>query len=91
MFYVYILKSESSSKHYIGSSSDLARRLADHNRGKVIATRNKGPWIIVYSEEFFSRNEAVKREYQIKTYKGGNAFKALFEVVPLRRDLSDKI
>ncbi len=77
MFYVYILKSESSSKHYIGSTNDLARRLVDHNHGKTIATRNKGPWSIIYSEEYFSRSEAVKREYQIKSYKGGNAFKAL--------------
>ncbi len=32
---------------------------------------------MVYYEKFSSKREAIKREKQIKSYKGGNAFKKL--------------
>jgi predicted GIY-YIG superfamily endonuclease len=33
---------------------------------------------MLHSEVFVSRSEALKREKQIKAYKGGEAFKRLF-------------
>ncbi len=77
MFYVYILQSIKNGRYYIGSTSDIQRRLIEHNHGKNISTRNKGPYKLIYSEEFESRQLASKREYLIKSYKGGNAFKKL--------------
>lgn len=35
------------------------------------------PWELVYSESFNSRNEACKRELEIKSYKSGILFKKL--------------
>ena len=43
------------------------QRLERHNLGKVNATRNKGPWAIVYYETYSSRIEANNRELHIKS------------------------
>ncbi len=73
-FWVYILKSESTGKIYIGHTSDLQRRFREHNDivlGKQRYTRKqKGPWCLVYSEEYSSRVEATKREKALKSGQG---------------------
>lgn len=77
MYQVYILKSEAQARYYIGHSHDLIARLAAHNNGKVRSTKVYRPWSVVYSESCASKQEAYKREFQIKSYKGGEAFKKL--------------
>jgi len=77
MFITYILVSPKTGKHYIGSTNDLDRRLTEHNRGQTTSTRHKGPWVVIYQEIFNSAIEAKKREQQLKSYKGGAAFKKL--------------
>ena len=79
MYFVYILKSLKDQKYYIGSTADIASRLAYHNAGKQRSTKNRRPFILVYSEEFLSKSEAEHRERQIKSYKGGRALKKLIE------------
>ncbi len=37
------------------------------------------PWELIYIEKFNNKIEAVKREKQIKSYKGGEAFKRLIK------------
>ena len=76
-YYVYILRSEKDSRYYIGSTSDVEKRLVWHNAGKQRSTKSRTPFVIVHTEAFESKTEALKREKQIKSYKGGNAFKAL--------------
>ena len=49
----------------------------DHNRGKSKSIKYRGPFVLVYREEYFTKLEAVLREKQIKNYKGGAAFKRL--------------
>lgn len=77
MFIVYILKNSVSRRHYIGSTNDLHRRLSEHNRGHTRSTRQDGIWEVIYTEEYSIALEARRREKQIKSYKGGNAFKKL--------------
>ena len=77
MYQVYILKSEIQTKYYIGHSHNFTERLVAHNGGKVRSTKAYRPWKIVYSELCESKREAYKRELQIKSYKGGEAFKKL--------------
>ena len=43
MWYVYVLKSESDGRFYVGSTSDLKRRVSEHQQGKCISTRNRLP------------------------------------------------
>ena len=80
-YYVYILKSLKDGKYYIGSTSDIAARLAYHNAGKQRSTKNRIPFILVYFETFQNRSEAEMREREIKTFKGGGAFKKLINGV----------
>ncbi len=49
--FAYILRNRTSGRHYIGSTTDLDRRLSDHQRGNTPSTRNRGRWELVYSEE----------------------------------------
>jgi putative endonuclease len=73
----YILSSVKKKRYYIGSTQDIAERLVRHNRGAERATKGYLPWKVIYSEESGSRAHAVKREKEIKSYKGGEAFKRL--------------
>jgi putative endonuclease len=51
MYYVYILKSLKDYRHYIGYTADLGKRLLEHNRGKSVSVRNRGPFELLYAEE----------------------------------------
>jgi putative endonuclease len=75
----YILQSESSGKFYIGSTSDLDRRLAEHLRGHSLSTRHRGPWKLVHTEHFGSLLEARRRELQIKGWKSSKTILALLK------------
>ena len=73
-FWVYLLVSESTGKIYIGHTSDRSRRLREHNDltlGKQKYTRKqKGPWCLVYSEEYQTRAKAMERERALKSGRG---------------------
>jgi putative endonuclease len=76
-FYVYVLKSTICDRRYIGSCSDIETRLKRHNAGKVRSSKAYKPYTVVYTEEFPSRSEAVKREMFFKTINGYNFLKNL--------------
>jgi putative endonuclease len=77
MAFVYILQSETTKRFYIGSTDDLERRLSEHLRGHSPATRGRGPWRLVYKEQFDSVIEARRREYEIKQWKSAKLIQAL--------------
>ncbi|MEK7151379.1 MAG: GIY-YIG nuclease family protein [Patescibacteria group bacterium] len=77
MFHTYILQSEESAKYYIGSTGDLEKRINRHNAGRNKSTKSQRPWRLVYKEFFTTKQDAYRREMEIKSYKGGNAFKKL--------------
>ncbi len=77
MYFVYILRSGKNGHHYVGSAEDLNVRLKRHNAGEVRSTKSGRPWEMIHTETFASRSEAVRREREIKSYKGGNKFKML--------------
>lgn len=69
MFYVYILRSKTTSKFYIGQTENLVRRLHYHNSGYSKSTKSGIPWELVYKEELEDRASAMKRETEIKKKK----------------------
>ncbi len=75
--FIYILQSQKDNKYYIGETSDVAARLLFHNAGQQHSTRNRIPFKVSLIEQFETRKEALRREKQIKSWKGGNAFKGL--------------
>ena len=74
---IYILQSETSGRFYIGSTNQLERRLAEHSRGHSLATRNRGPWKLVYQENFETLADARRRELEIKRGKSAKLIQAL--------------
>jgi len=80
MYTVYIIKSEKTKQYYIGVTSDVKQRLRHHNSGANRWTKNKSPWKVIYTEDFEDKDLAWKREKQIKSYKGGEAFKKLIDI-----------
>jgi len=79
--YVYILKSLKDGKYYIGYTTNIEARLAFHNAGKQRSTKSRIPFELIHFETFDLKREALKREKQIKSYKGGEAFKKLINKV----------
>ena len=77
MWYVYILRSFRDGRFYVGSTSDLKERVRRHNAGRNVSTRHRTPFELVHSEVYDTKEDAVRREYQVKRYKGGEAFKKL--------------
>ena len=51
--------------------------MIEHNKGYNISTEKNRPWVVVHLEKFNNQKEAYTREKEIKSYKGGNAFKKL--------------
>ena len=80
MYYVYILRSGKDSKHYIGSTADLNRRVEDHNAGKVSSTRDRKPFELIHFEKFETKGIAEKREKFFKSGKGYDALKNLLRI-----------
>jgi len=66
MFYVYILKSNKDNKLYIGYSNNLRKRVKEHNLGLVRATKARIPLHLVYYEAYTSKEDATKREHNLK-------------------------
>ena len=69
-FYTYILKCKNHNKHYYGHTSDLNKRIVDHNAGLSTYTKTYLPWELIYFEEFSTRSEAMKREKYFKSLNG---------------------
>ncbi len=67
MFYVYIVQCSDDSL-YTGITTDLNRRLEQHNRSRAGAkyTRSRRPVTLVYAKLVGTRSEASKEEYRIK-------------------------
>ncbi len=67
--YTYILECADGSL-YTGYTPDLEKRVETHNAGKGAKyTRGRRPVKLVYSEEYDTKEEAMRREYQIKHLK----------------------
>ncbi|BDB54624.1 hypothetical protein GENT5_09290 [Flavobacterium ammoniigenes] len=69
LFQVYLLFSESKNRYYIGYSSNLEARLIRHNQKSKGFTGNTNDWKVVYTEQYNTKEEAQKRELQIKSWK----------------------
>jgi len=64
--YVYLLRSTSTEKFYVGWTTDIKRRVKEHNSGKSRYTKSRGSWELIGYEVFFNTEEAKKRERALK-------------------------
>ena len=78
MAFVYILESLKDGHLYVGTTDFLDDRMDKHNKGYVKSTRNRRPFVLVFSEEFKTLSEARKFEWRLKyTPSGGKLKKRL--------------
>ena len=69
MSWLYILKNEVTSRYYIGSTTNLERRLKQHKAGRTRTTRVLKTFSLVYSEKYDTILDARLREKKLKSYK----------------------
>ena len=76
MFTVYVLYSEAYHKHYTGFSSNFEARILSHNLfgNKDWAVRYR-PWKVLLTENYSTKEEALKREKWFKTGAGRDFIK----------------
>lgn len=76
-FYVYILKC-SDGTLYTGYTNDVQKRIEKHKLGLGAKyVRARLPIHLIYQEKFFTKSEAMKREYQIKQWNREKKIKEL--------------
>lgn len=78
-FHTYVLRSEKDRKFYIGYTSDLKRRLQEHQRGKNVSTAKRLPIELVFYEAFRSQEDARRREDYFKTTKGKTTLRLMLK------------
>ncbi|RHW76643.1 GIY-YIG nuclease family protein [Colwellia sp. RSH04] len=66
-WYTYLVRCNDNSL-YAGITTDLSRRVEEHNNSKLGAkyTRNKRPVTLVYAKSSENRSQASKLEYALK-------------------------
>ena len=79
MAHLYILQSLATGRFYVGSTSDLRRRLSEHLRQHSPSTRGRGPWKLIYQEPYASLAEARRRERELKSWKSHRSIQELIQ------------
>lgn len=69
-YYIYVLKSKKDDNFYVGYTQDLKSRFEQHSKGFVDSTKNRRPFVLIYSEACLDKKDAMKREKYLKTYLG---------------------
>jgi putative endonuclease len=70
MFYVYLLESEKDNTWYVGYTTDLKDRLANHNYGGNTSTKTRRPFKLIYFEGYLNKKDALGREDFLKSGAG---------------------
>ncbi len=70
MYYTYVSKSDIDGRMYTGYTSDLRKRLNEHNSGKVTSTKSRGPFELIYYEACLNQQDSTAREKYLKTGMG---------------------
>jgi len=79
MYFVYAIKSAKDGRIYVGLSSNIEKRISEHNSGYVFSTKGFRPWKLIYKEKVGDRKRARIRE---KYFKSGFG-KELLKSIPL--------
>lgn len=82
MYSVYAVYNKKHKKIYIGQCKDLELRLKLHNNKSFknsYTARLDGIWVLIYKEGASSRKEALKREKQLKSFRGREFVKSFLK------------
>ena len=67
-YFVYILLTNSNDKYtsYVGYTSNINKRIKDHNSSKGAKFTKGRKWTLVFKKRFKTKSEAMKAEIKIK-------------------------
>ena len=69
-YFTYVLFSHKFEQLQIGHTYNLENRFSQHNKGRVASTKPFIPYEIIYFEVFENKDDAVKREKELKSSTG---------------------
>lgn len=72
------LKSKVAPKTYTGFTTDVQKRLFEHNSGSNRYSSKFRPWVLFYFEKYDNKFSAIKREKYLKSHAGRKFMKRLF-------------
>jgi putative endonuclease len=69
--FVYVLGCQTKNRclTYVGWTTDVGRRLAQHNSGKGARSTRGRVWVLLHTERFHTRRQAMRREWYLKRDK----------------------
>ncbi|MDP3778798.1 MAG: GIY-YIG nuclease family protein [bacterium] len=73
MHYVYILQSIKNDSYYVGATSDLKKRIQEHNSGSTRYSSAQKPFKLAWYCSFVDKTKALKFEKYLK-HGSGHAF-----------------
>lgn len=88
---VYILASATGRALYIGVTTDLPHRLAEHRAGQVIHTSKYKINRLIFVEPHDTAPDAIEREKQLKGWNRGKKIALINRSNPNWHDLSGEI
>lgn len=77
--YVYILRSVEKNFIYTGYTTDLKRRLKEHNNGEELSTKHYAPFELIHYEAYKNKSDAHRREQYLKTTKGKTTLRTMLK------------
>jgi len=69
MYHVYIIENETGN-WYIGYTTNLRRRISEHNNHKNVSTSKSKKWRLIYCETYSNKMDALGREKFLKSGAG---------------------
>jgi putative endonuclease len=74
---VYVLQSKKDLLLYHGFTTNIVRRIKDHNKGNTISTSKRRPLKLVFCEFYMNKKDALRREKYLKTSQGKRMLKLM--------------
>ena len=69
-FYTYVFKSHKDGEFYTGATSNLKKRLKEHNSGLLSSTLYRSPFELIYFDACLNKDDPYMRERYLKTGVG---------------------
>jgi len=79
LFSVYIIYSAKLTRYYIGYTTDIGKRMVEHNSGASAFTSKAADWVLKWQKHFASRELAMQEERRIKAKKSRKYIEYLIE------------
>ena len=70
VFYTYLIRSIKDGQWYTGATDNLRKRFQFHNENKVVSTKGRGPFELIYYEACNNQRDAFVREKFLKSGPG---------------------